>query len=180
MGEITILLIYPSYKNALPFSDTHIKLLIQVIKMKKILFLKIVTVISSISMQAYGNSKPTCDNPVGIWSNPQGQTITITKLDQNSGQLHGTFQLPAAIDNTPYGLTGWTNNLGTSKPKTDEDTAISFSVRWEGLTSISSWIGTCSNTQGLSKLNLINHQVRLNAQQKNERISVSFDTFTAK
>ncbi|TQV81096.1 avidin/streptavidin family protein [Aliikangiella coralliicola] len=122
------------------------------------------------SMPTYAKKATDCDNLAGVWTNSSGRIFTIEKADVKTGELSGFYQLPASIDATKYVAKGWVNSSN----------AVTFAVRWQGWTSISSWIGMCNKVNGKPQLDFIWHQVRMNKSPANERLSTGSITFFPK
>lgn len=123
--------------------------------------------------------KANCTTLKGVWVKENGSTLLIKSVDPKSGQISGTYQLPANIDPTLYDLVGWFS-ANKSKDEKGVVSPLSFSVRWHAFGSISSWIGTCEEVSGAAKLKLITHQVKFHAPVANERITTEFNIFSAK
>ncbi len=141
------------------------------------LFCSLMVACALTPLSSTARAAPDCQNLEGTWKNPQGRILTVEKFNAKTSQISGTYQFPPAIDPNKYQLVGWVNSEG--KKAQAGDTAVSFSVQWGELTSISSWLGTCSlPAHGKPQLNLLWQQVRLNAQPKNERMTTGADVFS--
>jgi hypothetical protein len=79
-------------------------------------------------------------NLVGEWTNQLGSKLNIKAVDPNTGQITGTYKSPSGTGGNEFPLIGWVNY---KPPIQDKDNAIvvSFSVRWGGIGSITTWAG---------------------------------------
>jgi hypothetical protein len=77
---------------------------------------------------------------VGAWTNELQSTLTISAIDQRTGQISGTYKI-TADPNTDYPLFGWVNTKNPTSTNDDHQVAVSFSVRWGQAGSIASWNG---------------------------------------
>ena len=93
---------------------------------------------------------PTCASPTGTWHNDLGSTLLIESADANTGMLTGTYQSPSGGGISSYPLIGWVNDApaNASNPCSDclsnQARALSLTVRWGEIGSITSWTGTCA------------------------------------
>lgn len=88
----------------------------------------------------------TCENLKGSWKNQQGSTLEINSFDDNTGEIRGKYRSDSGTDGNFFPLIGWVNSR---KPEVEKDhaIAISFSVRWGEIGSITSWSGTCKQDE---------------------------------
>jgi hypothetical protein len=95
------------------------------------------------SFAAQSQSKATCKNPKGAWLNTIGSTMTIKNYNTSSGSIDGIYETPS-LPGQIFPLVGWVNELPAVVGKSNT-VAISFSVRWGKVGSITSWTCTCAN-----------------------------------
>ena len=83
----------------------------------------------------------------GSWTNELGSVLTITNVSSN-GQLSGTYVTNVGCDaGKPQPLTGWYYDGGNGGG------AVTFSVIWQGCSSVASWLGQYDdNTQKFQTL----------------------------
>lgn len=125
---------------------------------------------------------PTCANPIGVWKNQLGSTLTISTLDASTGKLSGTYISPSGTAGSSVELTGWINNFAPITGNTV--TAIAFSVQWGKYGSITSWTGTCENNASsdekikIPTIKTIWNLVRSSSQYSWDHILTNSDVFT--
>lgn len=79
-------------------------------------------------------------NLVGEWTNQLGSTLNIKTVDPNTGQITGTYKSPSGTGGNEFPLIGWVNYKPPIQGK-DNAIVVSFSVRWGGIGSITTWAG---------------------------------------
>lgn len=77
----------------------------------------------------------------GKWKNQLGSTMTITSVDANTGLLTGTYRTAQGAGGADYPLTGWVNSAAPSPDHRDNVVALSFTVRWGAIGSVTGWTG---------------------------------------
>jgi hypothetical protein len=88
---------------------------------------------------------PTCQSFVGLWKNQLNSTMSISRVETTgptAGLVHGCYCSPSGTASDWYPLRGWANSLPPQPPQ-DNVVAISWTVRWGAIGSITSWSGYC-------------------------------------
>ncbi|MGY4426084.1 hypothetical protein ACVWY2_008533 [Bradyrhizobium sp. JR6.1] len=115
---------------------------------------------------------PAKAQPIWIWTNQYGSTLSVNSYDQNTGAISGTYTNNASNscdEGVPQAVTGWL-------AQTNQGAAISFTVNFAGCGSTTVWTGqlnSASDFQGLWLLSLAEPVVW-------NGISAGADTFTFK
>ncbi len=94
---------------------------------------------------------PAQAQAIWTWTNQYGSTLVVTSVNNNTGQLSGTYtnNAPGSCDvGKPQAMTGWIawGNTGT---------AISFTVNWQGCNSTTVWTGQLNNQSGFQGMWLL-------------------------
>ncbi len=141
--------------------------------MKKALLICAAMSMASTSAWAVQQS---CSNPVGVWKNQLGSTLTITSVS-SGGLVSGTYISPSGTQGDAYPLTGWTN---TASPQSNGDHAdlITFTVRWGGIGSITSWSGVCKQVNSVPTITAPWYLTRSNSQYSWDHTLAGQDVFT--
>jgi hypothetical protein len=90
-------------------------------------------------------SAPTCKNFVGWWQNTLGSTMRISKVEASGplvGLVQGCYCSPSGTQSDWYPLSGWMNALPAQSGQ-DNVVAVSWTVRWGTIGSITIWSGYC-------------------------------------
>jgi hypothetical protein len=116
----------------------------------------------------------TCQNLVGTWSNELGSALVIDQVMDN-GNLIGHYASSTGVDGKIFPLQGWLNK----NEEHPDEINISFTVRWEGYGSITSWTGYCHVLDGMPQIKTIWNLVRSGKQFDWERIITNSSIFKA-
>jgi hypothetical protein len=104
-----------------------------------------------------------CNDLRGEWINELGSVLVIDELSEDH-QIIGEYKSSTGVDGKVFPLLGWVNNSD------GEVVSLSFSVRWEGYTSITSWTGSCDTTDEGPRIKVLWHLVRPHQEHAWERI----------
>ena len=77
---------------------------------------------------------------VGDWKNELNSTLSIKRIDPNSGLITGSYASPSGTPGQAFPLTGWVNTAPATT-KGDHVVVVSFSVRWGKIGSVTAWNG---------------------------------------
>lgn len=113
-----------------------------------------------------------CKQLVGTWTNDLGSALIIESITSH-GEIIGKYASSTGVDGKIFPLDGWVNS---SKDFPDEKN-ISFSVRWEGYGSITSWTGYCSEKLEGPEIKTIWNLVRSGKEFEWERIITNSSVF---
>lgn len=117
----------------------------------------------------------SCLKMEGRWINDLGSVLVIDQVGEN-GSIIGKYASSTGVDGKIFPLLGWVN---TSEEHPDE-VNISFTVRWEGYGSITSWTGYClDQPEGGSSIKTMWNLVRSGKEFPWERILTNSSTFVA-
>lgn len=114
-----------------------------------------------------------CTDLAGQWQNESGSILQIDSITAE-GILLGIYKSSTGVDGKSFSLQGWVN----AKPELQEEKNISFSVRWQGYGSITSWTGYCYTIDGQDQIKTMWHLVRSGKEFNWERIISNSSTFT--
>lgn len=113
-----------------------------------------------------------CQKLDGQWQNESGSILQINSVAPN-GIIEGVYKSSTGVDGQTFALQGWTN-VNSEVP---EEKNISFSVRWDGYGSITSWTGYCYSADGRDHIKTMWHLVRSGKEFNWERIITNSSTF---
>lgn len=116
-----------------------------------------------------------CQNMAGEWINELGSALVIDSINEE-GKILGKYASSTGVDGKIFPLNGWVN-------KNDDypgEINISFSVRWKGYGSITSWTGYCYTDDEGSHIKTIWNLVRSGKEFNWERIITNSSTFSSK
>ena len=113
-----------------------------------------------------------CTELAGQWQNESGSILQIDSISTD-GTIIGVYKSASGVDGKIFGLQGWTN----STDELPHETNISFSVRWGGYGSITSWTGYCHELNGKDQIKTVWHLVRSGKEFDWERIITNSSTF---
>jgi len=114
---------------------------------------------------------------VGKWENQLGSTLSIEKIDEETGQITGKYSSPSGTAGEEFPLMGWVNESPKMEGK-DNVPVIEFSVRWGKYRSITSWTGYCDEDNGKRTLVMQWHLVRPNSGNRWDHVLTGQDRFT--
>ena len=117
-------------------------------------------------------SSQSCTNIQGQWQNELGSVLQIDSISEE-GEILGVYKSSTGVDGKTFGLKGWINSY-ESHP---DEINISFSVRWEGYGSITSWTGYCYNLNEQDQIKTVWHLVRSGKEFDWERIISNSSVF---
>ena len=123
---------------------------------------------------------PTCQNFVGWWRNQLNSTMRISKVDTGGptvGLVSGCYCSPSGTTGNWYPLRGWVNGLPPSPPL-DNVVPISWTVRWSGIGSITSWSGYCRTSGSTAVISAPWYLVRPNSTYTWDHRYADTDTFS--
>jgi hypothetical protein len=124
---------------------------------------------------------PTCEDPVGVWHNQIGSTLTITSLDPNTRRIEGEYISPHGTQGDARPLVGWVNGSSQTTTTGNDHVArvVTFTVDWGPYTSLAAWTGYCNpDEKGFPKISTLWHLVRPDTKFDFEHIVTNADTFT--
>jgi hypothetical protein len=80
---------------------------------------------------------------VGKWMNQLESKLIIKKIDQQTGQITGTYQTKAGAGTQGqiFPMIGWVNSAPVDPKNPDHVIVVSFSVRWGKVGSVTAWNG---------------------------------------
>jgi len=107
----------------------------------------------------------------GSWQNELGSVLQIDSISQE-GRLYGVYKSSSGVDGRIFQMEGWVN----SQPDIPTIT-ISFTVRWAGYGSITSWAGYFDTDEDGTYMKTMWHLVRPNTTEPWERIITNSSTF---
>ena len=113
-----------------------------------------------------------CSSLNGTWVNELGSALIIDSIAQD-GKIIGKYASSTGVDGKVFPLDGWVN-MNEEYP---DEVNISFSVRWEGYGSITSWTGYCLDKEKGSEIKTLWHLVRSGKEFSWERIISNSSTF---
>ncbi|MDX1478316.1 MAG: avidin/streptavidin family protein [Saprospiraceae bacterium] len=125
------------------------------------------------SICAWPTHAQSCSDLQGIWENELGSRLVIAQVTTDH-QLQGEYRSSSGVDGQTFPLIGWVNNRG---PDAKGPVTISFSVRWEGYGSLTSWTGTCETDEDGASIKTLWHLVRPGPEFAWERIIANSSTF---
>ncbi len=114
----------------------------------------------------------SCDSLNGTWANELGSALVIDSIGQD-GRIIGQYASSTGVDGKVFPLDGWIN----ANSDFPDEVNISFSVRWEGYGSITSWTGYCSEKLEGSEIKTIWNLVRSGKEFEWERIITNSSVF---
>ena len=117
-------------------------------------------------------SAQDCQNLSGKWINELGSVLVIDSLKAD-GSIMGHYASSTGVDGKIFLLQGWINH----KDGLNEEINISFSVRWKGYGSITSWTGYCYEAEEGSEIKTIWNLVRSGKEFDWERIITNSSIF---
>jgi len=109
----------------------------------------------------------------GAWENELGSVFHIDSI-ATSGEIHGRYASSTGVDGKVFPMQGFINY--TEENPTEIN--VSFTVRWEGYGSITSWTGYVYKLEGKEKIKTMWHLVRSGKEYDWERIITNSSTFT--
>lgn len=112
----------------------------------------------------------------GTWTNQLGSTLEIEKIDKKTGRFSGYYISPTGTKGDEYDLTGYTNSLPKEEGKHNV-IGVTFSVRWGGYGSLTSWTGYYTEVEGKPTIVTMWHLVRSRTELPYEHIITGSDTF---
>ncbi len=115
-----------------------------------------------------------CDHLEGLWSNDLGSLLVIDSVSSDY-RILGEYRSSTGVDGRVFPLQGWINQ--TDDYPDDEVRAISFSVRWEGYSSITSWTGYCDLDKDGVYIKTLWHLIRPEEDIPWERVLSNSSTF---
>lgn len=113
-----------------------------------------------------------CDHLSGIWKNELGSVLAIDSIDHDRGIIHGEYRSSSGVDGKVFPLQGWIN-WGEKK----QVPSISFTVRWTGYGSITSWSGYCDQDKMGPFIKTLWHLVRPDTEHSWERVISNSSVF---
>ena len=131
-------------------------------------------ILSSCLVVLCGSAKTQdCSSLEGIWQNELGSALVIDKIAKD-GKILGEYRSSTGVDGKVFPLVGWVNNYGESSKGVP---SLSFSVRWEGYESITSWTGSCDADSEGPRIKTLWNLVRPEQEFEWERIISNSSTF---
>lgn len=121
---------------------------------------------------AYSISAQDCQNPEGTWVNELGSALIIEKIS-DEGEIIGRYASSTGVDGKVFPLIGFVN-VNAEYP---DEVNISWSVRWKGYGSITSWTGYCIDDERQPKIKTIWNLVRSGKEYDWERIITNSSVF---
>jgi hypothetical protein len=131
-----------------------------------------VKLILSIIILSWQLQAQDCSELKGQWVNELGSVLVVDETT-NEGKILGHYASSTGVDGKVFPLEGWVN----SNADYPNEFNISFSVRWKGYGSITSWTGYCIEENGESKIKTIWNLVRSGKEYDWERIITNSSTF---
>lgn len=119
-------------------------------------------------------SSITCDNLKGKWKNQLGSELVIESIDKTTGKLQGKYRASSGAQGT-FPVVGWINSSQSSEGSNVN--VVSFSVRWAGIGSITSWVGYCEKGNSGVRIFTIWNLVRPSSQFQWDHILTGSDDF---
>jgi len=113
-----------------------------------------------------------CHSLQGEWSNELGSVLQIDSVAED-GNILGIYKSSTGVDGKIFPLQGWVNE-SIENPNQKN---ISFSVRWEGYGSITTWTGYCHKHEGEDQIKTIWNLVRSGKEFDWERIITNSSIF---
>ena len=124
---------------------------------------------SFISTFIYSQS---CENLSGEWVNELGSVLQIDSITQD-GDIIGVYKSSTGVDGKRFSLKGYVN----SNVEFPAEHNISFSVRWNGYGSITSWTGFCHRLDNQDQIKTLWHLVRSGKEFDWERVITNSSIF---
>jgi hypothetical protein len=121
---------------------------------------------------AQWSSAQNCSQIIGEWQNELGSVLAIDSLTSD-GEIKGVYKSSTGVDGKTFNLQGYVNR-SDSHP---QEVNISFSVRWKGYGSITSWTGYCHIHEGQDQIKTVWQLVRSGKEFDWERIITNSSTF---
>jgi len=115
-----------------------------------------------------------CINMEGKWVNELGSVLVIDSISNNGGII-GKYASSTGVDGKIFPMAGWINRSAGHPGEVN----ISFTVRWKGYGSITSWTGYCHFDGEVSKITTIWNLVRSGKDYNWERIITNASTFVS-
>ena len=117
----------------------------------------------------------------GSWQNELGSIFDIDSIS-TEGFIFGKYKSSSGVDGRIFPLQGWVNhvdkgNVDNGKSEDDFSIAISFTVRWDGYGSITSWSGYYDKDENGPFIKTLWHLVRPSEEEPWERIITNSSTF---
>lgn len=116
----------------------------------------------------------SCSDMKGEWVNELGSALVIDDISEE-GNIVGVYKSSTGVDGKTFNLQGYVNE----KSDSPNEKNISFSVRWEGYGSITSWTGYCQSVNGKPQIKTMWHLVRSGKEFDWERIITNSSTFVS-
>ena len=108
----------------------------------------------------------------GTWVNELGSALIIDSISIE-GKIFGQYASSTGVDGKIFALEGWVN----SRKDFPTEKNLSFSVRWEGYGSITSWTVYCIEAGKGPEIKTIWNLVRSGKEFDWERIITNSSTF---
>lgn len=108
---------------------------------------------------------------IDSWINELGSVLVIDSIDER-GVVFGEYRSSSGVDGRVFALSGFVNSDAATGRL-----AISFAVRWDGYSSITSWTGFLDHDEQGTYLKTLWHLVRPGEQEPWERIITNSSTF---
>lgn len=129
-----------------------------------------------VAMTVAGVSPPTCEFPVGMWSNQLGSTMIITSVDNVTRLVTGCYCSPSGTASEWFRLTGFVNSQPFLEGQNNAN-LISWVVQWGKFGSLTTWSGLCHEIPGSPSIDALWHLTRSNADQTWSHRLTDFDHF---
>jgi len=113
-----------------------------------------------------------CSDLSGTWVNELGSALVIDSIN-SEGKIIGKYASSTGVDGSIFPLEGWVNK----NEEYPEEINISFSVKWTGYGSITSWTGYCKVENNESMIKTMWYLVRSGQDFEWERIISNSSTF---
>ena len=114
----------------------------------------------------------SCASLTGAWQNELGSVLQIDEV-LSDGKILGVYKSSTGVDGQTFALQGWVN----SNEDHPDEKNLSFSVRWEGYGSITSWTGYCHHFENSDQIKTVWHLVRSGKEFDWERVITNSSIF---
>tara|TARA_B100000497_G_scaffold123387_1_gene155960 strand:+ start:1289 stop:1711 length:423 start_codon:yes stop_codon:yes gene_type:complete len=131
-----------------------------------------VLLITALILIGIGAHSQNCKNLTGGWQNELGSILQIDSIS-NKGEILGVYKSSTGVDGKTFDLQGF---LNYSADHPDQKN-LSFSVRWKGYGSITSWTGYCYQLENRDQIKTVWHLVRSGKEFDWERVITNSSTF---